>query len=79
MREKKINKQKISVSRILSTPTSRRRQPFIYATYPRVTTRRGQRRFLSYLVLLRVGFTMPPTVTCRSGKLLPHLFTLTPQ
>jgi len=73
----------MSVSRILSVPGYRERQPFIFATYPRVHSlrlsggiRRGQRRFLSYLVLLRVGFTVPPIVTRRSGELLPHLFTL---
>jgi len=32
---------------------------------------------LPYLALLRMGFTMPSSVTGQSGALLPHPFTLT--
>ena len=38
--------------------------------------RRSRRTFLPYLVLLRVGFSLPPRLPGR-GALLPHLFTLT--
>jgi len=39
--------------------------------------RRGPRPMFPYLALLRMGFTLPPSVTRRSGALLPHHFTLT--
>jgi len=45
----------------------------------RKLTRAALSRFseaLSYLVLLRVGFTLPLTLN-QCGALLPHLFTLT--
>ena len=38
---------------------------------------REPRLTLPYVALLRMGFTVPPPVTVRSGALLPHLFTLT--
>jgi len=38
---------------------------------------RGPRLTLPYMALLRMGFTVPPTVTGRGGALLPHRFTLT--
>ncbi len=40
-------------------------------------SKRGPRLALSYLALLRAGFTVPPIVTNRGGALLPHRFTLT--
>ena len=44
----------------------------------RHASRPGSSRGLPpYLVLLRVGFTLPPPLQ-RRGALLPHLFTLTP-
>ena len=53
---------------------SARRRRLAPATYPGTT-----RAALSfpYLVLLRVGFTVPRGVSPARGALLPHLFTLT--
>ena len=39
--------------------------------------RRASHAMLPYLVLLRMGFTVPPGVDPGRGELLPHPFTLT--